>query len=74
MDQLYDRCGQTGVSDGLNVDMTDIIPINSIGKGISGDWRAIMSRNESDLFDERVRNEWLGTGLESLWEREMEWK
>ncbi|CAG2171127.1 unnamed protein product [Oppiella nova] len=46
---------------------------NHFRKGIAGDWRAVMTRDESDLIDERVRDEWMGTGLESLWEREMKW-
>ena len=43
------------------------------GDGMPGDWRAVMTKSQSDFIDPKVRDEWMGTGLESLWEREMKW-
>ncbi|CAG2114978.1 unnamed protein product [Medioppia subpectinata] len=41
--------------------------------GGAGGWRSMFSRQQSDDFDRRVRDEWSGTGLDTLWEREMRW-
>jgi hypothetical protein len=89
VDRLYDRCDDGGDGVGSNGDtLLDRIERESgfkamksshpsgdkhFRKGIAGDWRAVMSRDESDLIDKRVRDEWMGTGLESLWERDMKW-
>ena len=43
------------------------------GDGMPGEWRDVMTKSQSDLIDEKVRDEWMGTGLQSLWEREMRW-
>jgi len=87
--RLYGRCDDSGHGTGSNSDdilLDRIIRETSFKamkrnhedkvhfrKGIVGDWRAVMTRDESDLIDARVRDEWMGTGLETLWEREMKW-
>jgi len=84
VDRLYERCPNGMGSDTL---LDCIIEASSIEnmkriagesdrhyrKGIVGDWRAVMSRDESDLIDKRVEEVWKGTGLELLWERDMKW-
>ncbi|CAG2174021.1 unnamed protein product [Oppiella nova] len=47
---------------------------NHLRKGSVGNWRSVLTRDKSDLIDQRVRDEWMGTGLGSLWEREMKWQ
>ena len=42
-------------------------------KGIVGDWRSHLTKEESDLIDVKVREEWTGTGLDVLWEQDMKW-
>ncbi|CAG2175135.1 unnamed protein product, partial [Oppiella nova] len=32
-------------------------------KGSVGNWRSVLTRDESDLIDQRVRDEWMGTGF-----------
>ncbi|CAG2178151.1 unnamed protein product [Oppiella nova] len=87
--RLYGRCDDSGHGTGSNSDdiLLDRIIRETrfkamksnhelkmhFRKGIVGDWRAVMTRDESDLIDKRVRDEWMGTGLETLWEREMKW-
>ncbi|XP_054163267.1 sulfotransferase 1C2-like [Oppia nitens] len=45
-----------------------------IRKGVIGDWKQLFSKEESDLIDQKVANEWKGTGLELVWERDMKWE
>ena len=45
-----------------------------INKGVVGNWRKYFSKDESDLIDQRVVEEWMGTGLEMLWQKEMQWE
>lgn len=44
-----------------------------VRKGAIGDWRLLMSREQSDAFDRKIAAEWDGTGLEMLWEQDMKW-
>jgi hypothetical protein len=46
---------------------------HKIRKGIVGDWRNHFNKAESDLVDEKVEKLFAGTGLESLWSKEMKW-
>ena len=72
MDRLYVREG-TGSDDSTTL-LDRIIQTTDVKRdGMPGDWRAVMTQSQSDLIDEKVKDEWMGTGLESLWEREMQW-
>ncbi|XP_054165163.1 sulfotransferase 2A1-like [Oppia nitens] len=44
-----------------------------VRKGMIGDWRTYLTREQSDAIDRRIAREWSGTGLEFLWEQEMKW-
>ncbi|XP_054155687.1 sulfotransferase 1C2-like [Oppia nitens] len=44
-----------------------------ISRGVVGNWRRYLTKRESDLIDQKVTDEWQGTGLELLWEQEMKW-
>jgi hypothetical protein len=72
VDRLYVRDG-TGSDDSTTL-LDLIIQTTDVKRdGMPGDWRAVLTQSQSDLIDEKVRDEWMGTGLESLWEREMQW-
>ena len=45
-----------------------------VRKGIVGDWRTHFTKEESDLVDKRVEQEFTGTGLEHLWIGDMKGK
>ena len=42
-------------------------------KGIVGDWRSRLSRAQSHLIDQRVRECWVGTGLDLIWAEDLKW-
>ncbi|XP_054156811.1 amine sulfotransferase-like [Oppia nitens] len=44
-----------------------------IDRGVVGNWRQYLTKEESDLIDEKMANKWMGTGLELLWKQEMKW-
>ncbi|XP_054158434.1 uncharacterized protein LOC128956742 [Oppia nitens] len=44
-----------------------------IQTGLVGNWRSQLTKQESDLIDQKVATEWTGTGLELLWKQEMKW-
>ena len=74
-----DYVNRLGVREGTGSDdsttlLDRIIQTTDVkGDGMPGDWRAVLTQSQSDLIDEKVRDEWMGTGLQSLWEREMQW-
>jgi hypothetical protein len=44
-----------------------------VRKGIVGDWKNHLNKDESDLVDQKVREMFGGTGLDELWIEEMKW-
>ncbi|XP_054161119.1 sulfotransferase ssu-1-like [Oppia nitens] len=43
-------------------------------KGLIGNWRSHLTREQSDAIDRKAADKWTGTGLELLWERELKWE
>ena len=42
-------------------------------KGVVGDWRSHLTREESDLIDLKFKDTFAGTELEFKWESDMKW-